>query len=211
MVLTHSRSVVGSPCYMAPEQLRSNGNIDVRCDIWSLGVVLYEMLTGERPHSGSTVLELCASILESTPKSPRASRAEVPNFIDAVVRRCLARDPRERFATVSELARAISFDCDSSSGRLAWNLSEEPKALTSSFRGGPLDGMPSSLGSAQLTESDCARPTRRGSHLSAFAWISGYVLDRIRFMLGCGDLSKTGCCRGAGQRHGFPDGNAREC
>jgi serine/threonine-protein kinase len=106
--LTESRSVVGSPRYMAPEQLRSSPTIDARCDIWALGVVLYEMLVGRPPYTGDSVLQLCASILESEPKSLQQLRPDVPDVIGTAIRKCLALDPDDRFASVDELALSIA-------------------------------------------------------------------------------------------------------
>jgi serine/threonine-protein kinase len=105
--ITQSRSIIGSPCYMAPEQMRAGGSVDARSDIWSLGVVLFELLTGRLPYEGETVLEICASILESGPPSVRTHRAEISAELDLAIQRCLARDPAERFTTVNELADAI--------------------------------------------------------------------------------------------------------
>ncbi len=123
--LTQSHSMIGSPCYMAPEQMRAGANVDARADIWSLGVVLYELLTGNLPHQGASMLEICACILESAPKSPKSQRPELPDAVDAAVRKCLARDPAERFTSVSELARAIAQYSGTSTERLAWILPSE--------------------------------------------------------------------------------------
>jgi serine/threonine-protein kinase len=185
--LTHSRSVIGSPCYMAPEQLRSSGSIDARCDIWSLGVVFYEMLTGKPPHGGNSVLELCASILESDPKSPKALRPEVPHAIDAAVRKCLARDPDERFATVRELSLSIAADPGSTTARLAWNLPSSSEILkASSSRDSTADGqlLPDVT---NQTESDHTPPARRGSPAFPAVWILGILL----FVLGVSMLLVT--------------------
>lgn len=181
--LTHSRSVIGSPCYMAPEQLRSSERIDARCDIWSLGVVFYEVLTGRPPHAGNSVLELCASILESAPKSPRTLRPEVSQSLDAVVRKCLALDPDERYASVEELARSIAPHCDWNTARLAWNLptgfdvlgpSPSPKATAT-------EGMSSSA--TQRTATDAVSPARRMRHSFPTLWIFGMLLVALAFSL----------------------------
>ena len=180
--LTHSRSVVGSPCYMAPEQLRSSERIDSRCDIWSLGVVFYEMLTGRPPHTGNSVLELCASILESAPKSPRTLRPEVSQSIDAIVRKCLALDPDDRYATVEELARSIAPHCDWNTARLAWNL-----PTNSDIPGSPPSQAAApdrkSSSATQRTATDAALPARRMRHLFPTVWIFGMFVAALAFGL----------------------------
>jgi len=123
---------------------------------WSLGVVLYEMLTGSPPHTETNVLQLCASILESAPASPLALRPEVPIHVDAAVRKCLARDRDDRFATVSELARCISTDSDPNALRPVRNW-----ILRTHL---PCDG-------ANQTEPDAALPNRREIHVSPALWL----------------------------------------
>ncbi len=106
--LTRTSTLIGSPLYMSPEQMRSAKDVDTRTDIWSLGVILYEMITGQPPYSGDSIPALCASLLSDTPTSMRAIRAEVPPELEDAVMRCLAKDRSERFPTVSELARALA-------------------------------------------------------------------------------------------------------
>lgn len=132
--LTQSRAMLGSPCYMAPEQMRAGANVDAAADIWSLGVVLYELLTGKLPHEGSSMLEICASILESEPKSPKALRPEIPDAIDAAVKKCLARDPEARFATVNDFAAAIAQFSGTSTERLAWIVPSELEVARAQVR-----------------------------------------------------------------------------
>src|SRR5262249_42210808 len=93
--------------YMSPEQLRSSKDVDVRADIWALGIVLYECLAGAGPFSTGTVAEVCAAILKDAPKPLRAARAEVPEGLDAGIRRCLEKDADERYANVAELTLAL--------------------------------------------------------------------------------------------------------
>ncbi len=100
--------VLGSPVYMSPEQLRNAPNIDGRADIWSVGVVLYELITGAPPFDGEGVGEIFARILESDPVPLVEKDPSIPKALSDVVLRCLRRDPDERWMTVGELARALA-------------------------------------------------------------------------------------------------------
>ena len=108
--VTGSGVLVGSPLYMSPEQVRDEEHIDHRTDIWSVGVVLYELLTGKLPF-GTTAVglgEIFGAILQE-PLVPASERREgVPKEIDAVIARCLSREVGDRYSDVSEIARAIA-------------------------------------------------------------------------------------------------------
>ncbi len=105
--LTNTASVLGTPRYMAPEQMRSARLADQRCDVWSLGVVLYELTTGESPFRGDSVTALCFDVMERTPAPPSRHNAELSPAFDALIARCLAKDPDERFATMEALTEAL--------------------------------------------------------------------------------------------------------
>jgi len=105
--LTGSERILGSPKYMSPEQIDSPHTVDARSDIWSLGVVLYEALTGQGPFNGSSLLVICAAILHTKPEAPSSIRGDIPSELDDVVMRCLAREPGERYADVGELSTAL--------------------------------------------------------------------------------------------------------
>jgi TolB-like protein/Tfp pilus assembly protein PilF len=94
--------LLGTVAYMAPEQLRGEP-IDGRADIFSLGVILFEMIGGDRPFRGSTAAEVMAAILRDVPVLP----SHTPAAVDAIVRRCLAKQPADRFATAHDLVRAL--------------------------------------------------------------------------------------------------------
>src|SRR6266404_9989897 len=103
MALTGKHELVGTLYYVSPEQLQSQANgqeIDVRSDIFSFGLVLYEMLTGKRAFEGSSPASVIAAIMER----PAPSIADVaPAALDRVLRKCLAKDPDERWQTSRDL------------------------------------------------------------------------------------------------------------
>jgi serine/threonine-protein kinase len=109
--LTFHGEGVGSPGYMSPEQLHHASTADERSDIWSLGVVLYELLAGFPPFYADSTFEVCAQI--ATGRCPRLGRYrhDLPRGLAAVVQRCLLVDPDERFQNVAELADALAPFC----------------------------------------------------------------------------------------------------
>lgn len=106
--MTSTQSLMGSPLYMAPEQMRSAKSVDGRADIWSMGVILYETLAGRQPFAGETWPQVCTQILVEQPPPMRASRADVPEGLEAAILRCLAKEPSKRFADVASLVAAIA-------------------------------------------------------------------------------------------------------
>jgi serine/threonine protein kinase len=106
--LTDPGTVLGTPSYMAPEQMEAADTVDARADIWALGTILYELLVGKPPYTGESLPQIFMKIMRS--KTPKASavRADVPSGIDAIIARCLEIDAPERFQTVAELAWALS-------------------------------------------------------------------------------------------------------
>jgi serine/threonine-protein kinase len=105
--LTQTRAVIGSPLYMAPEQLRSSRRADPRSDVWALGVVLYELLTEHWPFEAESLPDLCVKVANELPRPIEELRRDLPPDLVAVIGRCLARDPADRFAHAGELAAAL--------------------------------------------------------------------------------------------------------
>jgi eukaryotic-like serine/threonine-protein kinase len=105
--LTKTAALIGSPLYMAPEQMRSAKDVDTRADIWSLGAMLYEMLTGQSPYTGESIPQLCAALLHDDPIPLRQHRPEIPEGLEQVVLRCLMKDRNQRYPTVYDLGRAL--------------------------------------------------------------------------------------------------------
>jgi serine/threonine protein kinase len=105
-VVTDPREGMGSPCYMSPEQIATPHAVDARTDIWSLGVVLYRLVSGVLPFDGDSVTEVCARVLNASPRPLPHFRPELGS-LDFIVRRCLEKNRELRFLSVDELATAI--------------------------------------------------------------------------------------------------------
>jgi serine/threonine-protein kinase len=106
--LTDPGTVLGTPSYMAPEQMEAADSIDARSDIWGLGIILYELLAGKPPYGGDSLPQIFIHIMRSRPPKPSLVRTDVPPAVDAIVARCLAIEPSDRFQSVADLARALS-------------------------------------------------------------------------------------------------------
>jgi serine/threonine-protein kinase len=111
-----TRMAVGTPPYMSPEQVRASSALDARSDIWSVGCVLYELLTGTAPFDRVSLMQACAAVLEDEPPAPTELNSEVPTELSDVIMRCLRKDPNARFEDVASLAEALN---PFGSGRLA--------------------------------------------------------------------------------------------
>ena len=98
---------LGTPAYMSPEQATGERDLDARCDVYSLGCVAYEMLTGERAFAGASVQAVIARKLGGEPASPRSIARELPDDVERVVLKAMARSPDDRYPTVRQFADAL--------------------------------------------------------------------------------------------------------
>ena len=101
--LTQTQSLLGTPAYMSPEQMRSARLVDARSDIWSLGTVLYELLEGHRPFVAESFSEMCVKVAADPPSAMRRT----PLALQQVVLRCLAKLPEQRYASMAELGAEL--------------------------------------------------------------------------------------------------------
>jgi len=107
MQMTASAAIMGSPQYMSPEQIRSSKNVDARADVWALGTILHELLTGSPAYVADTVPGLLAMIVADPPPPLCAARPDAPAELEAIILRCLEKDRERRYPSVAALARAL--------------------------------------------------------------------------------------------------------
>jgi serine/threonine-protein kinase len=123
MGMTRTQSIMGSPLYMSPEQMASARDVDQRSDVWAVGTVLYELITGRVPFEAETMPQLCTLILHRDPPSPRTIRPELPEAIEAVIMRCLRKDRAQRYPNVGALARDLAMFAPDAGPRSAERIS----------------------------------------------------------------------------------------
>jgi tRNA A-37 threonylcarbamoyl transferase component Bud32 len=171
MSLTRSTEVIGSPNYMSPEQLKSAREVDARSDIWALGVILYELLTGQVPFVAESVAQLVALVLMELPRPIESLRAEVPADLKRAIARCLEKDPALRFASIADLALALQPFAPPGARVLASRIARiAPTGRASAL----------ALGSTQsavgVTTADRIGPETRGRSSSPWRILAGVVI-----------------------------------
>jgi serine/threonine protein kinase len=131
LLLQNERSFLGTPDYVSPEQARNMHAVDIRSDLYSLGCAFYYALTARRPFQGTTVLEVVVQHLERDPEPLAASRPDVPQPVQEIVRRLMDKDPERRYQTPADLAAALAPWCLGAGGEVAgWRGGEVLKTST---------------------------------------------------------------------------------
>ncbi len=132
---TASGTILGTPSYMAPEQARSNKlPTTAATDVYGLGAILYELLTGRPPFKEETFLDTMLQVVSSMPRSPRELNENVPAGLEAICMKCLAKDPTDRYMTARQLADALAhfLTATSSASGQSGKLLDQPLKLTGS-------------------------------------------------------------------------------
>ena len=191
--LTVSGVLIGSPLYMSPEQLRSGKDVDARSDIWSLGVIIYELLAGKSPFAGDSLGEVLSRIVADKPPPIRVVRPEIPKGLESVILQCLERDVQRRIQTVGELSAKLA-PFASPEGAIAVERIEvapvvattpatwpEPEVRTATSGERPAGGRAAlrqavETGPAWLTSDPGQRPARSPSRAKRWAAAAGVVL-----------------------------------
>jgi serine/threonine-protein kinase len=160
--LTASGLVIGSPCYMSPEQVRSAKAVDGRADIWALGAITFELVTGVRPFEGETLGETFARILTDAAPTVKQFRPDVPDGFSAVVAQCLERRVEMRIQNVGELAsKLLPYGLPDAAGSVERILRICGLAPAPRSEFGRLDSM-SQVGAGGRTPMGLQRSTSRG-------------------------------------------------
>jgi len=105
--LTRTGQIIGTPLYMSPEQSRGTGEVDRRSDVYAMGVILYEMATGRLPFEATSIYDLIVKHATERPPPARTRRADLPEAVDAVIQRCLEKQPAARYQTAREVLDAL--------------------------------------------------------------------------------------------------------
>jgi serine/threonine protein kinase len=173
--VTSSSTMMGSPLYMAPEQIRSAKNVDARADIYSLGVVLFELMAGHVPIEATTIGELFEHIFTRATPTLRSKRPEISPELEAVVMRCLDKSPENRFASAAELAVALGPFIDA---RASLHGGPLPVGTApSDVRAAGSTGPTTTLGSAAaVSAARWSAPPSRGARLAVVAGSIGLLV-----------------------------------
>jgi serine/threonine protein kinase len=164
---TGTNVVLGTLSYMSPEQMKQSKLVNARSDIWSIGVVLYELVTGKLPFPGESILEIFNRVTKEPPRPPSQLHPGLPAAVDAVVERCLEKNPARRFSSVAELAMALRSLLATPSASIA---TPSASIATPSTETAPpaLPAPPSPKGAAVLTDSALStQPTPTIDHAAA--------------------------------------------
>ncbi len=126
VALTSTGTILGTPHYMAPEQLKSSKGVDTRADLWSLGVILCELVSGKEPFDGTSFGVLFSNIVTKEPTPLASVRPDVPAGLAEIVHRCLKKNRDDRYPTVTELVSALATFASPAGAAVAKRIVEGP-------------------------------------------------------------------------------------
>jgi serine/threonine protein kinase len=189
--LTGRNESLGSPWYMSPEQMIDASRVDQRSDIWSVGVVLYELLTGQHAFDGANVPEICARVLTASAPSLRLLRADLDPALDAIVQRCLEKRPDDRYPDIIALGMALApfaRAADSRRSRVIGTefFSSDLEGRRSSYpeRASSSDPFLSSLERLDSTAPTAAPTPAQARRLRRAHWLGGFGVAAVVAFLG---------------------------
>jgi serine/threonine-protein kinase len=175
---TRTGALLGTPAYMAPEQISGSGNIDPRTDIYAAGIVLYEAVTGRVPFAGETLFDLMRMHLETAPQPPSALRSDLPAPMEEVILQALAKDPAQRFQSATAMAQALQHASKELRPEEWRSLSTRGAIITggqvsATHISRPPQSGPRVATSAAPPPSQAEQPTRAAKQKSNVPWLIG--------------------------------------
>ena len=183
--MTGEGKIIGTVAYMSPEQAEGK-DVDPRSDIFSLGVVLHEMATGERPFRGDTNVSILSAILKDTPTPVTDTNPGLPADLARIIRRCLAKDPGRRYQTAADLRNELEeLKQDTASGTVTM---ARPAAGSRSKRGVAIAAAVVGVGALVAIVAAWSVLGRRGSVPKA---VTGFTLDRLQRLTTSGTALMT--------------------
>jgi serine/threonine protein kinase len=188
--LTRTGMVVGTPAYMSPEQA-AGGKVDARTDIYAVGAVLYRALTGRAPFQGGDAAEVLSLVLTAEPPRPMSLESSIPDALELLIQRAMARSADERFQTMDELDQALGAFARPRKSRApsSESVKEERDTIAPRFTDAP-PAHPVVIESA-AREARMARPSLIGFSLLAFFWTVACLVDALLVVLALSDDAKA--------------------
>ena len=179
--LTRTGMIIGTPSYMAPEQARGE-KVDLRADIYAVGAMLYTELTGHKPFDSDDPTATITQVLTEEPARPRSFDAQIPEALELVVQRAMAKDPRERYQTMADLDAAL-LPFDTVPALVTFGGGDAAAAPGSVRRSGTTQARMTAPSEpsleAQARDAKAARPTIVGLSAAIVVWFTAGFVDAL--------------------------------